>query len=118
MAETTTAALDLTVNQGTDWALRFRWEIDDTPVVLTDALMQARATRGASETLIDLALDAGITQDTETGTVTVTLDASATSDLPPGLWRYDALLTTASGAKRKLEGAFVVSASVSREGSS
>jgi len=113
-----TGRYNLTVYQGTTFQLQPVWKIGGIPVNLTGytADMQVRYATDTS-IIVELSTsNGGITIQPEYGQLTLYISATDTAALPAGVYQYDLNLTnTNDGTVSKiLQGAFVVSASVTQ----
>ena len=113
---------DLTIEQGTDWWMRFRWLTDTGPVDLTgfDAQMQIRSDASSETVLIDLATGGrGIEVDEIASAVKVSITAAQLNAIPyPGarekIWSarrqlvhlgdYDIHLISSHGTRTRMLG--------------
>lgn len=107
---------NLTVYQGTTFDLKPVWKIGGVPVDLTGytADMQVRYATDTS-IIVELSTANGrITIDAAYGRVNLHISATDTAALPAGVYQYDLNLTNTNDSTvyKILQGAFVVSASV------
>lgn len=110
---------NLTVEQGATWSVTVTWEVDGSPVNLTNysARMQVRTRHEASATLVSLtsAVGGGLTLGGVAGTIGIALSATATAALPAGGHVYDLEMVSGAGVvTRLLEGRFTVTPEVTR----
>lgn len=108
--------LDLRMYQGATFRYVLTWLEDDVPKNLTGytARMQVRETIDATSTILDIDTDDDITLGGAAGTITIEVAASDTADITPGLYVYDLELVSGAVVTRLVEGAFMVSAEVTR----
>lgn len=115
------ATTDLVIDQFATFKTAFRWQTKGTgtPVNLTgySAQMQIRRTPADATALVSLtsAANGGITIEGTEGRVNIEISAATTSNLAPGRYVYDLVLTDLSSKKKRLvEGVVIVDAGVTR----
>ena len=108
---------DIEAEQGATFQRVMTWSIDSEPVDLTGwtARMQVRKTAKAADPYLSLTsgLTGGLTLAAD-GSIGIRIEAAAMSAVPAGAWVYDLELDSGSEVTRLLEGAFEVSAEVTR----
>jgi hypothetical protein len=109
---------NITVYQGTTFALKPVWKIGGVPVILSNytADMQVRASTDTG-IIVELSTTNGkITIDSAYGRINLNLSASDTAAITAGNYQYDLNLTdnTANVTYKILQGAFTVAASVTQ----
>jgi hypothetical protein len=107
---------DLVCPQGASFDKTFTYSIGGTAVNLTGytAAMQVREYADASTTLVSLTNGSGITLGGTAGTIDVAISAAVTAGVAAGSYTYDLELYSGSTAIRLLQGAFNVTAGVTR----
>ena len=110
--------LNFTIEQGATFNLLLTWEIDGTPVNITNwtARLAARVDVEDSEVILSLTTtNGGITLGGEAGTISLNQTATQTALLPAGTYVYDLELISAVGAVTRLvQGELNVSPEVTR----
>lgn len=107
----TAATLDLTLEQGADYAVPFAVSV---ALAGATAVMQVRPAAGDPVALLTLSTaDRGLVLDPAAGTVTPSVPAAVTAALPAGLFAYDLKVRDAAGrVTRTHQGGVRVSAEV------
>jgi hypothetical protein len=107
---------DLLCPQGASFDKIFTYSIGGTVVDLTGytAAMQVREYADALTTLVSLTNGSGITLGGTAGTIGVVISAAVTSGVAAGSYAYDLELYSGSTVIRLLQGAFNVTAGVTR----
>jgi hypothetical protein len=107
---------DLVCPQGATFDKTFTWTIGGTAVDLTGytAALQVRTYADSSATLVSLTNGSGITLGGTAGTIGVAISAAVTTGLDAGSYAYDLELYSGSTVTRLLQGAFNVTAGVTR----
>lgn len=110
--------LNFTIEQGATFNLLLTWEIDGTPVNITNwtARLQARVDVEDSEVILSLTTaNGGITLGGAAGTISLDQTATQTTLLPAGTYVYDLELISAVGAVTRLvQGELNISPEVTR----
>jgi len=110
--------LNFTIEQGATFNLLLTWEIDGTPVNITNwtARLAARVDVEDSEVILSLTTtNGGITLGGAAGTISLNQTATQTALLPAGTYVYDLELISAVGAVTRLvQGELNVSPEVTR----
>lgn len=111
-------AQDLVIDQFATFKTSFVWKTKSTnqPVDLTDytAALQIRRTPADATALVSLSSGNGIDIDGPAGRVHIEIDAAVTTELVPGRYVYDLVLTHEDQKKRLVEGVVIVDAGVTR----
>lgn len=108
---------NLTIEQGATWSITITWEVDGSPVDLTDytARMQIRRKHDSDDALLDITDDDAITLGGVAGTIAILLSDDETAAIPAGLHVYDLELEASDGTvTRLLQGSCNVDAEVTR----
>ncbi len=110
--------LNFTIEQGATFNLLLTWEIDGTPVNITNwtARLAARVDVEDSEVILSLTTsNGGITLGGAAGTISLNQTATQTALLPAGTYVYDLELVSAVGAVTRLvQGELNISPEVTR----
>jgi hypothetical protein len=110
--------LNFTIEQGATFNLLLTWEIDGTPVNITNwtARLAARVDVEDSEVILSLTTsNGGITLGGAAGTISLNQTATQTALLPAGTYVYDLELISAVGAVTRLvQGELNISPEVTR----
>ncbi len=110
--------LNFTIEQGATFNLLLTWEIDGTPVNITNwtARLAARVDVEDSEVILSLTTsNGGITLGGAAGTISLNQTATQTALLPAGTYVYDLELISAVGAVTRLvQGELDISPEVTR----
>ncbi len=112
-----TATYDFEAGQGETFDRTVTWKIDDVAVNITGytARMQIRKTIRSTSAVVSLTQASGLTLGGSAGTIQIVISATATAALDAGRYVYDLELVSAGGVvTRVLEGAFVLTAEVTR----
>ena len=107
---------NLVCPQGVTFDKTFTWTLGGTAVNLTGytAALQVRAAPSDATALVSLTSGSGITLGCAAGTIGVAIAASVTAGVPAGSYAYDLELYAGSTVTRLLQGAFIVSAGITR----
>lgn len=110
------ATYDIDAPQGATLNKILTWEIDGTPVDLTNctARMQVRPDTSSDDTYLSLTSSSGITLGGSFGTITINVTATQTSAIPAGQWFYDLEIVNGATVTRLISGRFFVSGEVTR----
>jgi hypothetical protein len=111
------ATLDLICYQGASFDYQLTWNLNDTPVDLTnyDARMQVRPSYNSSSVVLNLTAGTGITLGGTAGTVFIEATPTQTAAIAAGQYVYDLEMVAAGGAVTRLvEGRFTVDPEVTR----
>ena len=110
------ATHNITAYQGATYDLNLTWSIGGTVVDLTNytAAMQVRVDPSASDTILSLTNDSGITLGGTAGTIAVNVPASTMGSATPGNYLYDLELNSGSEVTRLIQGTFAIQAEVTR----
>lgn len=102
--------------QGASFDRTFTVTVGGTVLNLTGytAALQVRSGADATDALISLTSGSGITLGGTAGTVQVAITSTVTAGVAAGSYAYDLELYQGSGVTRLLQGAFNVSAGVTR----
>lgn len=107
---------NITCPQGASFDRTFSVTVSGSPLNLTGytAALQVRSGADAADALISLTNGSGITLGGTAGTVLVSIAASVTAGVAAGSYSYDLELYQGANVTRLLEGAFNVTAGVTR----
>jgi hypothetical protein len=102
--------------QGATWDRTFSTTLGGTAIDLTGytAAMQVRDAADSATALISLSSGSGIVLGGTAGTLQVTIASSVTAGVAAGSYSYDLELYSGSETTRLLQGAFNVTAGVTR----
>lgn len=110
------AKVNLSCEQGATFERVIRWTSSGSLVNLAGctARLQVRRRASAGSVLLSLSPGSGISFPA-LGEIGILVTAEQTAGIPEGVWRYDLEVETGSGrVTRLIEGAFTVSAEVTR----
>jgi hypothetical protein len=110
--------LNFTIEQGATFNLLLTWEIDGTPVNITNwtARLAARVDVEDTEVILSLTTsNGGITLGGAAGTISLNQTATQTALLPAGTYVYDLeLISAAAAVTRLVQGELNISPEVTR----
>jgi hypothetical protein len=102
--------------QGATYNLDLTWSIGGTAVDLTNytAAMQVRTTANASQSILSLESESGITLGGTAGTIAIEVPAATMGSAIPGQYVYDLELDSGATVTRLIQGTFQIQAEVTR----
>lgn len=110
------AIYNIKAYQGATYNLNLTWAIGGTAVNLTNytAAMQVRENASATATVLNLTNQSGITLGGTAGTIVVNVSADTMGSATAGNYVYDLELNSGGQVTRLIEGAFAISAEVTK----
>jgi Ethanolamine utilization protein EutJ (predicted chaperonin) len=110
------ATYNIKAYQGATYDLNLTWAIGGTAVNLTSytAAMQVRENPNATATVLSLTNGSGITLGGTAGTIAVNVPANTMGSATAGNYVYDLELNSGGQVTRLIQGAFAISAEVTK----
>jgi hypothetical protein len=110
------AIYNIKAYQGATFNLNLTWAIGGTAVNLTNytAAMQVRENPNSANSVLSLASGSGITLGGTAGTIAINVSASTMGSATPGNYVYDLELDSGGQVTRLIQGAFAISAEVTK----
>ena len=110
------ALYNIKAYQGATYDLNLTWAIGGTAVDLTNytAAMQVKENTRSTASVLDLSSGSGITLGGTAGTIAINVSASTMGSAIAGNYVYDLELNSGGQVTRLLQGAFAISAEVTK----